>query len=437
MNQMNLDINNFGPIKKANIELKKLNVIAGINGSGKSISSKLLSCFITASSKEGNYLANTSIFNRFNSLVRDIHNAISLSNPNDENLNDILLMLDDTPDLIEDSFNDYIHIKIDALNNILSKSNFTNKDDLLERLKEFNEVFDVHCDEHHRYFNISNLLLSSEFNFFELDLPEDFKVHFHGESESCEFSHEIVLCENRLGAIINEGYSNCLNIEDVVYIDSPSILEYNNSDNILHLDNLQYHLKFLSRMLTSKNTEDAYDKESNQRIIDIQNKITELMGGRIYFDSQKNEFMFKKESKVYSMKNTSAGVKQLGIIQLLLEKRFLKNNCFLIIDGPELNLHPQWQVSFAEILVLMVKELNIRMYINSYSPQFVEALEVYSAKNGLVDDSKFYLSHKSDDGEFIFDEISRKDLVMLYQNLGNSYDIINRVRADNMKNGIL
>lgn len=436
MNQMNLDINNFGPIKNANIELKKLNVIAGINGSGKSTSSKLLSCFITASSKEGNYLANTSIFNRFNSLVRDIHNAVSLSEPNNKNLNDILLMLDNTPDLNENSFNDYIQIKIDELNNILSESNLINKNDLLERLKEFNGVFKVHCDEHHRYFNISNVLLGSEFNFFELDLPKDFNVHFYGESDVCEFSHEIVFDENRLGAIINEGYLNCLNIEDVVYIDSPSIFEYNDTENILRLDNLQYHLKFLSRLLTSKKDEDVYDNHFNQEIIKIQNKIKEKMGGFIYFDSRKNEFMFKKNNKTYSMKNTASGVKQLGIIQLLLENRVLKKNCFLIIDEPELNLHPQWQVSFAEILVLMIKELNISIYINSHSPQFVEALEVYSAKYDLIDDSKFYLSVETSEDKFIFEEILREDLVILYDNLGNPYDTINQVRAANMKNGI-
>lgn len=80
------------------------------------------------------------------------------------------------------------------------------------------------------------------------------------------------------------------------------------------------------------------------------------------------------------MKNTAAGVKQLGIIQVLLDNRKLKKDCFLIIDEPELNLHPDWQVKFAEVLIMMIKKLNITVFINSHSPHFVEALEVYSAK---------------------------------------------------------
>ena len=116
--------------------------------------------------------------------------------------------------------------------------------------------------------------------------------------------------------------------------------------------------------------------------------------------------------------------------------KYLKKNCFLIMDEPELNLHPDWQVKFAEILVLMVKELNIHMYINSHSPHFVEALEVYSAKYGLVDDTKFYLSQLNENNNYNFKEILREDLVILYNNLGDPYDDINQVRAENMKKGI-
>ena len=66
-----LSIKNFGPIKNADIEVNKLNIIGGINGSGKSSSSKLLYCLLIANSKEGNYLANNSIYKRLKSLTED------------------------------------------------------------------------------------------------------------------------------------------------------------------------------------------------------------------------------------------------------------------------------------------------------------------------------------------------------------------------------
>ena len=69
MSNLNLEIHNFESIKQASIELKKLNVIAGINGSGKTTSSKLLYCFLESNSYEGDYLANKSIYNRFESMI--------------------------------------------------------------------------------------------------------------------------------------------------------------------------------------------------------------------------------------------------------------------------------------------------------------------------------------------------------------------------------
>ena len=43
---MDLEITNFGQISDAKINLKKINVVGGVNSSGKSIVSKLLYCLI-------------------------------------------------------------------------------------------------------------------------------------------------------------------------------------------------------------------------------------------------------------------------------------------------------------------------------------------------------------------------------------------------------
>ena len=136
------------------------------------------------------------------------------------------------------------------------------------------------------------------------------------------------------------------------------------------------------------------------------------------------------------MNDTASGVKQLGIIQMLLSNRKLTENSFLIMDEPEVNLHPEWQVKFAELIVLMIKELNISIFINSHSPQFIEAIEVYSAKYELSEETKFYLSKESESNKFDFEEITRDDLVILYNNLRDPYNKINKIRAENMRNGI-
>ena len=49
-NHLMLEIKNFGLINEANIEINKINVVGGINSSGKSTASKLLYCFLKVKS---------------------------------------------------------------------------------------------------------------------------------------------------------------------------------------------------------------------------------------------------------------------------------------------------------------------------------------------------------------------------------------------------
>lgn len=69
LNNLILEIENFGLINNSKIEINQINVIGGVNSSGKSISSKLLYSFLMSISPEGNVLAEKSIKDRLNPLI--------------------------------------------------------------------------------------------------------------------------------------------------------------------------------------------------------------------------------------------------------------------------------------------------------------------------------------------------------------------------------
>lgn len=142
-----------------------------------------------------------------------------------------------------------------------------------------------------------------------------------------------------------------------------------------------------------------------------------------------SDLISKIESIISDDCYSSAGIKQIGVIKILLENNSLRENSFLIIDEPESNLHPDWQIKFAEILVLLTKELNITIYLNSYSPIFIEAISLYSQYYDLIKDTNFYLTKKQDNGKFVFKKINPENMGEVYENLTKSYDELDNLKA--------
>ena len=74
-----LRINNFGPINEADMDISKINIIAGKNASGKTTISKLIYCIVTAFSTDGEYLTFESLKEQIDLLINNIQ--ISQENP--------------------------------------------------------------------------------------------------------------------------------------------------------------------------------------------------------------------------------------------------------------------------------------------------------------------------------------------------------------------
>ena len=97
-----------------------------------------------------------------------------------------------------------------------------------------------------------------------------------------------------------------------------------------------------------------------------------------------------------------------------------------------MNLHPAWQVKFAGVLALLVKNLNVSLYLNSHSPIFIEAIDAWSYYYDLTDYTKYYLSEAAADKEGLNNifEVKYEELYRIYENLGNPYDDIEDIRIN-------
>ena len=69
----------------------------------------------------------------------------------------------------------------------------------------------------------------------------------------------------------------------------------------------------------------------------------------------------------------------------------------LIIDEPEVHLHPQWIVEYARMLVLLNKELGVKLFIATHNPDMISAIKYISEKEDVSQQLNFYLAQSNPD----------------------------------------
>ena len=133
--------------------------------------------------------------------------------------------------------------------------------------------------------------------------------------------------------------------------------------------------------------EEANELKETQSIL---KEIIGVIHGRLVDDEDSVKF---KENIVgvdymINLKNMASGMKTMAAVVRAVENRSIRRGSLLIIDEPESNLHPEWQVKFAVFLVLLQKRLGVSILLNTHSPYFLQAINVYSKDSEV--ESHFY-----------------------------------------------
>lgn len=132
--------------------------------------------------------------------------------------------------------------------------------------------------------------------------------------------------------------------------------------------------------------------ERLEPIVDELNKIVSVIHGEI--DMKARSLVFKDldvpGGNDVSLRNIASGVKSIAVIVRGFRNDTIHPGDFLIVDEPESNLHPEWQLSFAKFLVLLHARLDMRILLNTHSPYFLKAIQIYSDTLEQGDKCAFY-----------------------------------------------
>ncbi len=195
-----------------------------------------------------------------------------------------------------------------------------------------------------------------------------------------------------------------------IYLDDPHILD-------VPMDSIE-HLKFfypkhridLQKKLVSKNKTVDGGEIAGRIYEKVEGTLAER-DGRFWYET--------KNKKTVDIRNTSSGVKTLLIVARLIENGWIDENTIIVLDEPEIHLHPEWQLFFAKIIVEINKTMKSKIVLNTHSPYLLNAIEVYSEKNDIYKNLKFYFSEN--EGNFAIIRDYTENVEKIYKKLVNPF----------------
>lgn len=150
----------------------------------------------------------------------------------------------------------------------------------------------------------------------------------------------------------------------------------------------------------------------------------EMNGQAEYYVKEGIKFKDKNWSIPFFAQNVSTGLKAMAFLEYAIRVGAIQKNDVLILDEPEINLHPEWQVIYARALVLLQKIYNLTLLITSHSPYFIRAIECLSEKYNIMSKLNVYLVEKSSTNQGKIWNVMESEYGMteLYERLSAPFD---------------
>ena len=131
----------------------------------------------------------------------------------------------------------------------------------------------------------------------------------------------------------------------------------------------------------------AYSITATLSVVPDPLETKDIIGGSFVFD-ESEMLRFDDEghpgTKI-ELSNVSEGVKSFGVLGVLLSLRLLRKHDVLILDEPEVHLHPEWQLKYAAFIVKLQEHLGLTVLMTTHSSNFLFALQLYAERQGRMD----------------------------------------------------
>lgn len=413
---MRLQIKNIAKVKEADIVIDGVTVLAGLNNTGKSTIGKVLYSMFNSlydldrkiANQRRNAIANTlenvfqstyesgmyfgqdpeEFYNFLDKMARDLMNVYRGKEllEQSEYKSDVVKLFNKRGinyDKNPDFFNEFLDESFPQIKKFLNSDNHVLGTELIERY--FASVF----NEQWCYLKNQDMEAQASLQVKGKDIVISFlDNHCTGWNADIKIAHE------------------------AFFIDDPFILDDYRRGRIYFGSGARSLRDELREKL--RRTPDIMDGifdavNAKENLQEIYKKLSDVT-------SDFTDLGVQRERKL-NLNNLSAGVKSFMLIKMLLEKGILKEKDVLILDEPEIHLHPEWQLVYAEIIVLLHKMFDLSIIVTTHSSHFLEAIDIFSEKHGIESKCNYYLAREDEKDEFrrtVFDNVteSKEDVYL-------------------------
>lgn len=376
---MLLKLKNVGRLRNAEVKIDGLTVICGNNNTGKSTVGKILYCvYDSLHNLEENIRQD-----KIETLIPYIGYVSRLS----ETGSDYIEMTKYAADIVDNAgkVNDSKYI-IDKLGN-------------LSAYKVPEKEIKILSD---RIVLILNTGVSDiAGNFIMRRLDSEFGQKLGNVNNAAEKASVELDIKDSVIRFHSEGTKGRLTMEkffslrkNLIYIDDPFIMDDINSvNNRLHVFDKYGHRNRLLAMLAKRAEQTSVEEIiGSKKLEQIISAINSISDGELVLEDKKFAYKHSGLRESLSLQSVSTGIKTFIIIKKLLQDGMLEENGIVVLDEPEVHLHPEWQIKFAEIIVLLQKAYGLNIVLTTHSMDFLSAIDFFSQKYGIEKVCSYYLT---------------------------------------------
>jgi len=351
-----LIVKNFGPLKDVDIELNKINLFIGENGSGKSVLAKLVTIILD-------------IFNNHVEIKNDIEDkflSFGLSYIDENTLIQYISSKHILFELNNKVFSQWkennLAEEYNSLN--LSIKGFVESKKTSERYKKRIESLENEISDNKKLQELKDLSQDIQNNLIEIEKAE--KKSYRMQEQILSFSSQYIPAERNLISLFNKSLTTLL----VAEVPLPKFLlkfssEFEKAGNSLK------ELEFLNVKYVNS---DGLDRH------------------KVYFN----------DKNYLPLEQSSSGI-QSSLPLYLTVKYFVKKHRSIIIEEPEQNLFPKAQAETIQYIIEQVSDDN-NLFLMTHSPYVLSTLNIlmmaYKAGN-LNEESKKEVSEFFNEKQWI------------------------------------